>query len=257
MITKPKISLFTLLCGTLLLITCRPCRAQTIVNTYDLIKPMDSLWSATTELQGTFAAGNGVFAALNSGLGLGRQLGEKVQIWTLGGYNFASESGNSIYTTWFGNGRLHYIIDADRQLQLFYQNQYNSALQIDGRLLVGMNYTQSLHSKRHTYNFTLGAFNEIERYTDKTDKRLQRANCATSITTDLSTVDVNLTLYYQPAFNDLSDFRMLGELSLQFPISEQLVFEVESALRYDSDPHMDLLPLDFATLIGMVYSISK
>ena len=44
--------------------------AQTIVNTYDLIAPIDSLWSATTELQGTFASGNGVFIALNSGIGL-------------------------------------------------------------------------------------------------------------------------------------------------------------------------------------------
>jgi len=50
---------------------------------------------------------------------------------------------------------------------------------------------------------------------------------------------------------------MLGELSLQFPISEQLEFEVESALRFDSDPHLDLLPLDFSTVIGMVYSISN
>ena len=50
---------------------------------------------------------------------------------------------------------------------------------------------------------------------------------------------------------------MLGELALQFPISEKLVFEIESAFRFDSDPHLDLLSLDFSTLIGMVYSISN
>lgn len=76
-------------------------RTQTIVNTYDLITPIDSIWSATTELQGTFAAGNGVFTALNSGLGLGRAINSKTEAWFLGGYNYASESGNSIYSTGF------------------------------------------------------------------------------------------------------------------------------------------------------------
>jgi len=59
-------------------------KAQTIVNTYDLVTPIDSVWSATTELQGTFAAGNGVFTALNSGLGLGRTINSKTQAWFLG-----------------------------------------------------------------------------------------------------------------------------------------------------------------------------
>tara|TARA_B110000858_G_scaffold32605_2_gene36173 strand:- start:1940 stop:2218 length:279 start_codon:yes stop_codon:yes gene_type:complete len=86
---------------------------------------------------------------------------------------------------------------------------------------------------------------------------LLRGNLATSITAEVSEIDVNITLYYQPAFTNIRDYRMLGELALQFPISEQLVFEIESALRFDSDPHLGLLPLDFSTIIGMVYSISN
>ena len=68
---------------------------------------------------------------------------------------------------------------------------------------------------------------------------------------------MNLTLYYQPTIVNFNDYRILGELALQFPVSKQLVFEIESALRFDSDPHLDLLPLDFSTLIGMVYTISN
>ena len=86
---------------------------------------------------------------------------------------------------------------------------------------------------------------------------LFRGNIAASITTEFSDVDVHLTIYFQPDLNSFVDYRMLGELALQFPISEQLEFEVESALRYDSDPHLNLLPLDFSTVIGMVYSISN
>jgi len=62
---------------------------------------------------------------------------------------------------------------------------------------------------------------------------------------------------YQPDLTNIRDNRMLGELAFQFPIREQLVFEIESALRFDSDPHLDLIPLDFSMVIGMVYSISN
>ena len=232
-------------------------KGQTIVNTYDLITPIDSIWSATTELQGTFAAGNGVFTALNSGLGLGRSINNNVDAWFLGGYNFASESGNTIYSTGFLNTRIHFTLKEDLKLQIFYQSQFNSALELDQRNLFGANFGKTIHSKEYLYKLTAGSFLENESYSDLSKKQIYRANAATSITTEVSDVDVNLTIYYQPDILAPKDYRLLGELALQFPISEQLVFEVESALRFDSDPHMDLLPLDFSTVIGMVYSISN
>src|SRR6056300_979057 len=112
---------------------------QTIVNTYDLVTPIDSVWSATTELQGTFAAGNGVFTALNSGLGLGRTINSKTQAWFLGGYNYASESSSAIYSTGFTNFRLHYTAAKNLQVQFFYQSQFNSALALKSRTLFGAN----------------------------------------------------------------------------------------------------------------------
>lgn len=73
--------------------------SQTIVNTYDLIRPIDSVWLAVTELQGSYAEGNGVFTSVNSGLGLGRVVGNSAEVWFLSGYNFASENGNQF--EWF------------------------------------------------------------------------------------------------------------------------------------------------------------
>ncbi len=57
-------------------------RRQTIVNTYDLISPIDSVWGLNTELQGTFSAGNGVFTSLNSGIGIGL-LFKSYETWVL------------------------------------------------------------------------------------------------------------------------------------------------------------------------------
>ena len=143
------------------------------------------------------------------------------------------------------------------QFQGFHQTQFNSALGLNNRTLIGFNLAKKFKTKEFLYNLTSGIFDENEQYSDLTVKNLIRGNIATSVTTEVSDIDINLTLYYQPALSILNDYRMLGELSLQFPISEQLEFEIESALRYDSDPHLNLLPLDFSTIIGMVYSVSN
>jgi hypothetical protein len=232
-------------------------KSQTIVNTYDLVTPIDSIWSVTSELQGTFAAGNGVFTALNSGLGLGRKLNDKTEVWFLGGYNSASESQNRIYSTGFTNFRTHYFLTKKIQVQAFYQNQFNSALKINNRSLVGLNATRRFKTNQAIYNLTAGAFYEDEFYSDQTEQTLFRGNLTTSISTELSNLDIHLTLYFQPDLLNLQDYRMLQELSLQFPVSDQLKFEIESALRYDSEPHLNLLALDFSTVMGIVYSISN
>ena len=166
-------------------------------------------------------------------------------------------SGNTIYSTGFVNTRLHFSLNEDMKLQVFYQNQFNSALELNQRDLFGANFGKTIHTKEYLYKFTVGSFLENETYSDLSNKQVYRGNAATSITAEVSDVDINLTVYYQPDIFVPEDYRLLGELALQFPISEQLVFEVESALRFDSDPHLDLLPLDFSTIIGMVYSISN
>lgn len=229
-------------------------KGQTIVNTYDLISPIDSVWGLNTELQGTFSAGNGVFTSLNSGIGIGR-LFKSYETWVLGGFNYASESGNKIYATGFLSARVHYHLNKSDQIHFFYQNQFNSALLLHNRNLIGANYSNGIQTKEHTYKLAIGAFRENETYTDFSTMNLFRANLIGSITTDIAEVDVHLIYYYQPALRDFSDTRMLGELSLQFPINDKLKFEIESALRYDSKPHLNLLPIDFSSLIGIVYSL--
>ena len=230
-------------------------KAQTIVNTYDLMSEIDSTWSATTDLQGTFAAGNGVFSSLNSGLGIGRSISEKSELWIVCGYNYASESNEIIYSTGFANLRFHYDIGKDLQIQTFHQRQFNSVLKIRDRELYGYNISKKIKTKEFAYQIAGGMFHEKESYTNNLSEEVVRANTAISITTEVSNVDVNLAIYYQPITNAISMYRMLGELELQFPIKDQLEFEIESALRFDSNPYEDLLPLDFSAVMGIVYSL--
>ena len=231
--------------------------SQTIVNTYDLIRPIDSVWLAVTELQGSYAEGNGVFTSVNSGLGLGRVVGNSAEVWFLSGYNFASENGNQIYSNGFVNTRMHIHVSDNLMLQTFWQNQFNSALKISSRDLIGVNVAREIRKKKFRYQLGVGLFAENEVYIDESQMLLLRGNTSSSITASFDDVDINITIYYQPHITNISDYRLLGELALQFPVKENLLFEIESAIRFDSNPHLDLLTLDLSSIVGLVYTISN
>ena len=95
-------------------------------------------------------------------------------------------------------------------------------MKINNRSLVGLNATRRFKTNQAIYNLTAGAFYEDEFYSDQTEQTLFRGNLTTSISTELSNLDIHLTLYFQPDLLNLQDYRMLQELSLQFPVSDQL-----------------------------------
>lgn len=230
-------------------------RSQTIVNTHDLMSPIDSIWATNIEIQGSVSTGNGVFTAFNSGVGLGRKLSSKSQVWALGGYNYASESGNLIYQTGFLNARYHYALSTSKNLQFFYQRQFNSALKINLRQLIGLNLGYTVSIRGYNLSSSIGIFDENETYTEEPFQHIQRLNLSLNMTKSVGDVEVNLTLYHQPSLQLLSDYRTLGELAIELPINQSVNLEIESALRYDSDPHLNLVPIDFSTLIGMSFNL--
>ena len=228
---------------------------QTIVNTHDLMSQIDSTWATNIEVQGSVSKGNGVFTAFNSGIGIGLKLNPKSELWALGGYNYASESGNLIYQTGFINARYHYSLGQSKTIQLFYQRQFNSALEINLRELLGINLGLKRSFDGFSLSSAIGIFDENENYTQEPFQHLQRINLSANITKSVGEVEINLTLYHQPAIQNLLDYRTLGELAIELPINKTVNLEIESALRFDSDPHLGLVPIDFSTIIGMTFNL--
>ena len=230
-------------------------RGQTIVNAYDLMSSIDSIWATNIELQGTVSTGNGVFTAFNSGLGLGRKLTNKQQVWIICGYNFASEQQNLIYETGFLNLRHHSQLTKNTGLQLFIQRQFNSALLLNSRNLFGFNLSRATKTKSELIIKTaLGVFHEAEVYTQG-EVNLVRGNLNVNLNKNINDVIINGTVYLQPSISDFRDYRLLSEVAIALPIRENISLEIESAMRFDSDPHLDLLPVDFSTLLGMTINL--
>lgn len=241
--------------GIVVILAISSSKGQTIVNTYDLMSPIDSVYAANIELQGTVSTGNGVFTALNSGLGLGTRLKNSQQLWIICGYNFASEQQNLIYQTGFINIRHHSMLTSKLGLQIFLQSQFNSALLLTQRNLVGFNLSRSFLGKNELQlKSAAGIFYENELYTEG-GMDLLRANLNVNVNKNINDVIINGTVYLQPDVQNLQDYRLLGELAIALPIRENISLEIESAMRFDSDPHLDLLPVDFSSLIGMTINL--
>jgi hypothetical protein len=244
-----------LLFTSILLVAQTGLQGQTIVNTYDLMSPIDSIWEANIELQGTISSGNGVFTALNSGIGLGKKLTRNQQAWLIFGYNFASEQQNLIYQTGFVNLRHHSKLSKTIGLQIFIQGQFNSALLVKERNLMGFNLSRSATTKGGlAVKSAGGLFFENEVYTEGL-MNLYRGNFNINLNKNINDVVINGTVYLQPDILNIVDYRLLGELAIALPVRENISLEIESAMRFDSDPHLDLLHVDFSTLIGMTINL--
>jgi len=123
------------------------------------------------------------------------------------------------------------------------------------RQLLGVNLGLKKSIKDYLTSISLGLFDEDEKYFGQSFQHLQRMNISLNVTRNVGDVEINLTMYHQPSLYRFKDFRTLGELAIELPINESVNLEIESALRFDNDPHLDLLPLDFSTLIGMSFNL--
>lgn len=71
------------------------------------------------------------------------------------------------------------------------------------------------------------------------------SNTATLILTPDERVTVTTTLYFQPRFDEFSDYRLLGSCTTEFAITKLLTAGVAISLRYDSRPPSDVERTDF------------
>jgi putative salt-induced outer membrane protein YdiY len=61
-------------------------------------------------------------------------------------------------------------------------------------------------------------------------------------------------IYFQPRFDDFSDYRALSEQNLTIALADFLALTVNFKIRYDSDPADTVLHTDTATDFGIAVS---
>ncbi len=78
-------------------------------------------------------------------------------------------------------------------------------------------------------------------------KDLRSSNYVSMTWKPKENLDLVSTLFYQPLYKDLSDFRVLHELSLNFKFTQNFSFVTSWNYLYDSEPAVDI-PREIFTL---------
>jgi len=156
--------------------------------------------------------------------------------------NLMSVDKNNLVNAGFQHIRYNYTIKDSSffTIEAFFQHQYNTIKLLKRRLLLGVGPRLRLLNTDRSRMY-LGAISmyENEQLSDSslTLKKLARLSSYFSFTCDiLENLRINNITYYQPAFNNLGNFRISAESSIELKITNSLSFKVGLQLNYDSKP---------------------
>jgi len=157
----------------------------------------------------------------------------------LGNYKLIDADEKNLQNSWFLHGRFNYKFNALLRLEAFIQGQYNELLVVEQRNLVGLGLRVKWMDKE---NFTGYAGNsylyEMEHSDEAGTTEYNHRNStylSLSYFPKSNRFSLANTLYYQPLYEDFSDFRILEQFRLDVPLSSW--FKVFALFNYylDSD----------------------
>mgnify|MGYP000084626616 CR=1 FL=1 len=227
---------------------------QSIINTSAISHDLDSSLSLVLDAGADFSRGNSSVNNISSSFGLGKSLTEDASIWILGGYNQLAINGETQQQASYGHLRVNYEIIEGITLNAYGQFQSNSVLAMDSRFLSGANVDFDF-GKDKDLMIAVGAFREFEDYKGGLTSNLVRGNAVVVAEHKTAHVEVAGFAYFQPSLSDLSDYRCIGELSLRFPITNDLQLSMNAAARFDSSPHSGLNSTDVGLTTTIRYEL--
>lgn len=238
----------------ILLLVSSALRGQSIINTSAISHDLDSSLSLVLDAGADLSRGNSRVNNISSSVGLGKSLSNDASLWLLGGYNQLAVNGETQQQASYSHMRINYEVNEWTTLNAYGQFQSNSVLAMDRRFLTGANIDFDLGKKRD-FMIAFGAFREIENYKDGQSSRMCRGNVVAVAEHKTTHVEVVGFAYFQPSLSDLSDYRCIGELSLRFPITNDLQLSVNAAARFDSSPHSGLNTTDLGLTTSLRYEL--
>lgn len=180
--------------------------------------------------------------------------GRRDEMLFLGNYNY----GYSNDTRDTNNAQLHlryvFMSRAPNAYEVFLQTEFDEFKNLNSRNLGGANWRARLaRSLETSLFFGLGGFYETEDYKKFAHRRGVRANVYVSLVKKLDDLlTSSATLYYQPRFSDLSDFRIRGQADLDLNLTKKLLWNLEFSLSHDSwVPQPSIIKTDMTYLTGL------
>ncbi|MGB5646245.1 DUF481 domain-containing protein [Muriicola sp.] len=156
----------------------------------------------------------------------------------IGSYNTERSKDQDFQNSYFLHLRYNQKITKVFRFEAFIQNQYNALLTINNRKLIGAGLrlkfistptVKAYFGNAYMYELEKLDTNEISYYNNRNSSYV-----SFSVSLPKSKVIITETLYFQPKYSDLGNYRIFQQLQAQFPISTVLSFTTQFTYFYNS-----------------------
>ena len=233
-------------------------QSQTIVNTENLMKSVDSTLSVGFGLNGDFKFGNLELYQFNITNQIGKKF-DKHLIRLLFNYEYISENNEVLAADYTAQLRYNYSV-GNHSIFSFVQSQKSKALSLDHRNLIGGGYRHNIYKKDENYfDFSLGAFYEEELYLKNTNDEVTVENYRLSLSSffkvKLSKKSfINTSVYYQINFENFEDTRLFVEPRWYYEF-DTISLYVTTQIRHHTTPYIDIKKTDSELLVGLEFNL--
>ena len=149
-------------------------------------------------------------------------------VYFIGNFNLARSRNEDYRNSWFFHLRYNQKLSDLVRLEGFVQNQNNELLSINSRNLLGAGIRLKIISKENIKAYFGNSYMYEVEESDAFDLTFynHRNSSYLSFTVSLADnrLDLTNTVYYQPLYRDLDNYRILQQLKAEIPITEKLKF---------------------------------
>jgi len=174
----------------------------------------------------------------------------------VGSYAYGKSQGKRDTNKAFAHLRHRYALDEQWEVEGFGQLQQNEFANLKLRTLLGGGLRWSREDTTWMTHLGLGSFYEREslRTANSPGSTLWRMNSYWSLAYHLNQrVRMQNTVYYQPAWKNSRDFRLLNDAVLTVSLTEQLNLRLSLETTHDSRPPAGIKPTDHNYKTGLEF----
>ncbi len=230
-----------------------------IVNIETMRAKLTPGFGGEAEFSASYSSGN--TEALDVGYGLGFRFSAPHQAFFFLTRGQLREQADSRYAQKaFAHARYHWRPEGRLSLESFVQLQYDEALRLSSRFLVGAGLRLSAaKSERNTVFLGLALMYEREEFQEAggiqpPSDEVARFSSYLSFNLNSARLTFSSITYFQPRPDRLEDVRALNQSSATAPLTENLALTVNFNLGFDGDPPPGVEELDTRTNLGLKYT---
>lgn len=144
----------------------------------------------------------------------------------LGNYKLIHSEESNLQNAWFLHGRFNYKFNRLLRFETFLQGQYNQLLVVEQRNLIGAGLRVKLIDKERFSGYAGNSYMYEVEFSERAGTTHYNHRNSTYFTLSYSAksqkFSIANTLYYQPLYRDLDDYRILEQFRLDIPLSNWL-----------------------------------